>query len=936
MGDIDFESVVTPSGDIDFSDAEDDPVAPVLDFAQGANVGIADIAGIPGDAATWASNLIFKGINQLGGSIDLIENGWLGSKSIQGAMNFLAEKGGMDPFAVKRDTVLNRMGYETGANALGFGVVGGVAKGTTPVRAGAPGVGKIRQTFEPMLDIVRKSPALALATDIGISLPAGAGAYAGREYAEKEFGEHAGMTGEIVGQLAGTLAPAGAIIGGGQAIRKGAKALQYANDTIGITKKGKGRAATGIVRKEMEFPESSIIDPDEVYPLYGEPNTAEYIGDPKLLKLQSIVDAEVGGESIASRRARQNASLHEGMATQGGSVTPEQKGTAANAFNRLVEKARLRIRQKTESKLAQLKETFAKLDPDETPAVQEKIVREHMESARTSGETQVKRVWGAVGDGRFSVKDVRADAQDIINSHPSVDAYGDPRSIPAVVYEIAGVPKGWEDRLVGMLDEFGQDVDIPALLSKTRKEVLNVDELTSLRTRVGRAIKSERNPTRQAYLKRVYESLIDRVQPARKSGNMPGKAQSRKTLQEIETARGITREFHELFDQGKLGDVLAEKLPGEPNVIPEVTLQELLGTGGSKAVANLDSMLSASHAYGNPDDINSGVRQWLISKFAAKVENVTDEAITNATEAFLRQNRTLLKERYPDLIKTLSDVDQARAIAQSFAASQKSKLLRVDKMFVASQALGENVSLKIHGVMTSGSPEKGMRGLMNAAKRTGDPDVVAGVRGGFYDFMMQQIAPDQGAVSLANDIVIRPGQLRRFLKDNINTIRTVYGESGVKVLREVEKGANMLRRATVRGAGAGKQEGHMLQNMVIRFAGNLGTIIGSRLGLGTHQLLAAGIGRYYAQTVAGAVVASDSGAVYELVAKMLADPDFAKMMLKKYPAPKVIPRTGTFGQKAKGIARDYMTKAMSETEAQLMRYGIIQEIVDQSDTAEIQ
>jgi hypothetical protein len=182
----------------------------------------------------------------------------------------------------------------------------------------------------------------------------------------------------------------------------------------------------------------------------------------------------------------------------------------------------------------------------------------------------------------------------------------------------------------------------------------------------------------------------------------------------------------------------------------------------------------------------------------------------------------------------------------------------------------------MRAVFDSKTPQTALKSIKNLAAKDPTGRAMRGLRGAFYDEMMRRVAPDARAdLDMEGQTFVYAKRLRKFVDDYRPLIGDVYHDRALTLMDEIVRGANMnaiVRRGAATGVGSDTAQN--LQTI----AGNIGVVLGSRVGgqMGTHELLAAGIGR----RIAKHFINSDTERVMLIVEHALYDPKLAAELLK--------------------------------------------------------
>lgn len=782
---------------------------------------------------------------------------FLGSKHIREMFEDMGVMG------QEKDTMLQNIGKEVGRNVAGFGFTGALARSS--LKTGV---------FEPMMDVIRQSPMKAALAEMGISLPMGAGGHIG-----KEWGEEIGMgeAGELTGQLVGALSP-----GGVAALSmpfKGIKtAAQAANETIGFTTKAKRTAAGKFIRENMtREADLAAYKPDD-YPEFGVPTTGELLDDPGLMALhrqRQLLDVGASNELQLAKRQSVKSGLSE---FAGG-----DPAKARAAFQKKVDDAVNKISQRADQQAEILQKRIDALGDDALPSEIQVITRNTFDGLYDNARAHEKTLWKQSGVKEFDIDPVKTRAQEIINDLRKADVSPHP-----IFYELAE-----KDALVRypseLLDEFGNTIMFSKVEPGKFSKVESLDTVDSLKSRIGELYRMERRAGREqraGQLAQLLEALHERVIPMTR-GAQDAMAKSNE-------ARGFSRKLHATFTKGPLGALRGFAKAGDMKIAPEATLTKML-TGREQSVKAVDALRSAARDFGGDvKQMDDNIRKYIIAR--VKLDG----------PAFLKTNAEMMRTFYPDLLGSLNDAQIAQKLLNGLNDNYTSLIHRVKTQTALGKAIGGEASSVVDGILSSKNPTRELRKMKRVAEAAG-PDAVDGLKAAFYERMMQEVSVDE-----AGEVVIRAGKLAKFVRQRSSLVKELYGESGLKLMNSISRGATISSRTGVKGRApfVGSDTAENLKGLI----GNLGVIMGAKLASGTHTLLAAGIGRKWATKIAGSIIDGTNDTVMTIIDRALVDPEFAQLLLKEVPKPQM--------------------KHLSSTELKLLDYAIIQSLISETISSE--
>ena len=805
------------------------------------------------------------------------------------------------------DSLLGLTGEFAGLGATFFAPLAGKAK------SGTEFVGRVTKYLNPILDFIRRRPGTAFATDLAVSPPGAAGTKYGGEFGGqigeslggergRRFGESMGAT---VGGLAGVgvpVATAATVVGAG---RKAANVL-------GLTARARHQKAADIIRKNAGRSTEELTYLEEKYPAYGEPTTGEYLNDPGLISLQRAMERRGSGAGLARGKeveSIQNQSLRRGLSGFEAGATAEERRGAVGFFQARVQGTVRRIEGRIRGALRNAATKVARLDPDADITAVQKTARENLDKALKEGRADERKLWQGVGVERYDVTGVRERATKIINETPKTENVNDTHPL---IYQLANKEK-IKEVPTGLLDEYGVEVTQQQIVNKS---LLNDQEpigvILAARSRMLEAQRAERargNYKRARKIGLVVDSLFDDVIPL----NVEGAA----VMERVDAARKFSKSFHDTFTKGPVGEILGYKASGDLRTAPEKTLETLLRPGTDGLLGYRALRQSVERKPGGVETIDAHVEDFLKNKFASAAIDATGKFNPQAANSFVRQNELLL-DQFPQLRQQMMDAGNAERLARSMEKSGVRRVKKAEAETHAAKYTQGEPAAQMRTALDSRSPRQAVKSLLNAARK--DPTGVAekGVKGAFYDEMMRRVAPDSRAVlDEAGEAFVQAKRLRQFLRDHGGVVREIYGNDGVRLLREISRGANMAARI---GRGVAAGGGSDTSQNISTIAGNLGAIIGAKLGArtGTHELIASGIGRRHFMGFIDKIFGSETEKIMSLVEEALYNPKFARALLGNTSGLPVVSKT----------ARDRARITGGRPGMGVGRFAVLQELMD--------
>lgn len=771
---------------------------------------------------------------------------------------------GLSPFEGAEPSFAGTVGEVVGGTIGPTGALGATARFTTKL------TGKVSRYIEPVIDQFRTAPLKTALIELGVIAPTAGVLGAGGEAV-------GGETGQMVGEMAGGVVGAGGAVAGelaGKAVRRG---VQETVSGLGLTSAARERAATDILRKNMGRPETEdAIMTGEGYPAFGKPTTGEFANDPGLLSLQRVIARREAGGVARSQdiRSDQNQSLREGMRGLDGA-----EGGDTSFFARRLRASVAKIEDRVVSALGTARQQWqATTGGGSLPAVQARA-RTRLDETLAVANQEERRIWGEIGDGMFTVQNVRDRARDIVDNRPRWES--DQVTHP-LIYRLAG-DEYVEKIPTGLVDEFGQPIVREALQQKGGlKPVETLEEITALRSQITEIVRAENargNYARSRKLKLILEEL---------SNITPRDTSSAEAMTRAEAARRFSRSKNDVFthEDSPVATILGYSSKGGLRTAPELTFERILGEGtpgllGARSFMNAETLAAQSGGM-EPGQAQQLMREYLVGKFSRAVhDESTDTFNEAAARAFVKNNDDFLREMFPDLRQQMLEASAGERLARSVDKAGRARIAGIENKSVLARYMGvEDPTPAVNSIIGSKTALRDLRSLINTAKKDPGGKALDGLKTSFYDSMMARVAG--AGEDAAGERMVSAPKLRDFLARNAPLVRELYGKEGESLLREVEKGARMAARlqTTGKAAGGGSDTAENLQ----RIGGTLGLVIGGRLAqvAGAHSLLIAGTARRIGARAVKPITDAKADDVLGMVEHALRDPQFARTLLENY------------------------------------------------------
>lgn len=740
------------------------------------------------------------------------------------------------------DSIAGKISTEVGAGLSGGATLSAANK-----------VADLGRYVAPMAEYYVTNPIKSLLFDTVGGTVSVAGGEAGEVAGEIIGGEKGRQIGGNIGRM---VAPAA--VGG--VVKAGQYAASKADDFIPMTADSKIRSAS----RRLHEASSNTNPPNDIdVPKYGKAATGEVFDDPGLIAARRAMDRSDSSRIAYSqdRLSEQNQSLHEGLSKLNVSDEP---GFTQSYVSRSVQKA-------IESKNSNIKRVTdraikaANIGPDADMDSIQLSARRDLDDAWKASKGEERRLWKAIPSESFYTGTVKEKANSMIDS---LSKFDDPQDIHPLIYNMAG-----RKPPPHIMDEHGITVKKSKIYNKFLSGDEPIDDLLKLRSRLLAASRKESangNWNRARITKEAAKSLMDDITPI---------GGGSKALDMAKDASHYTKDMHETFNRGPVGKIRGYTSDGDMRVSPEMTMERLLPSG-TQGKIGARALIAAAEKSGNPEAARKSIEDFLSKKFVANHVNLdTGKVNLNTAATFLKNNPVL--DDFPSLKASISSSRQAQALADQVGVSAGRRIKYLENISIASRYTKGEPAAQMDAVLNSPTPLKDMKVLTALAKKDTSGRAMDGLKSSFYHAMKSRVAPDsKQMIDATGDAVVNANRLRTFLNKNKNVIKTLYGQKGVDVLKEVSRGATLNANIS-KGIAAGGGSDSTQNEQILQAFGTIGGVLGTKMSGGIHSLLAFGIGKRTTMSMADKISKNLVGRVDEIVHAALYDPQLAQMIMTK-------------------------------------------------------
>lgn len=678
-----------------------------------------------------------------------------------------------------------------------FAGVGSAAGAIVPVTRGVqlaqqlPGLmGRVAQAASPQL-----STTGAFAGEL-----AAGGLAAGASEAAKQQGF--GPTGQAIAGLAGGLSPAAV----GPTLR-GASRVAQASPVVGtilgeiapFTTAGARRIAGERARQTAGGDEAAAVAAralDEPNPLNLTP--AEQTGNVNLIGMQRAA-ADRDPETAAAIAASQAESerLAREQLTFGGRVEDAQDFVAQRTadFSRTLDEYVEAARVSAQNKIPR-----GAMDSVEASSA---VARELRRAEDLAREEQ-RRLWGRIPKGvELDVSEVRQTIRALKDSATRITKQNIPRAANKFL-------KATEETGMDRVDE------VNALYSAMRDTARN-------------AVSGE---TVNRDLARVANEIADSV--LRALDDIPATTDVNRRIIE---ARTFSREMHDKFSRGTVGQLLKRTSRGGQATPEELTLQRSVRSGGDTGALAQRDIAAAVRGTAGEGPVADAVENYLREEFTTKAFS-GDAFRPSAAANFVRDNKRLLDE-FPAVRQ---EIEQAVASQQRLGTveTRATRIAAAAAKSPAARFAAASSDKALDQIAAAARPQQAMANLLATARKDPTGAALEGIRRAVSKAIINRSQRVLDVVDDAgNSIALSGTRLANTLDDEVfnDIARQALTPGQFSRARIVAREVQKLDRGRLLGATPASLEAFEPNTMLATLVRIVGARTGARLGGGLGSSL---------------------------------------------------------------------------------------------------
>lgn len=530
---------------------------------------------------------------------------------------------------------------------------------------------------------------------------AGAGAGAGRYVAEENF--PGDPTAALYGELAGGLGVGALLSAPGLALRYSPGVRTVAAAITPFTKTGaQSRAANRMMSlAEDPFTAARLAEA----PTIGDLTPAQRTGEPRLLALEKAAADEnpALAKELRERAAAAQTALEAEARTLGGDAT-QTRAFLENRVTRLTDALNTRVEQAQ----TQARERIAALEPGTPAAEASRIAREEFDKAYAAARTQMRELYRAVPP------DVQIDTAPLI------------QRFAALVDE---TPVTGQQNIPEYVRKF-LSADSPDRLAPTVRPDVLLEMRASLTPMIGAARKAG-DLSQLRILEIISKDVLAAIDSVPETGGP------------YDIARNFSRQMDAKFRGSAAGPLSERTSRGAPEIAPELTLEELLKSGGPKADIAARDLLAAT---GDSPETRAAIENYLTQSFRNKAISGEGQIKPEPAANWMRTNAALL-ERFPDIRNRLAEAMSAQGRAETLTARQTAverglrqrgdtrmeRLLDQRQESATARYLNAEPGAEVSRVFKSDDPAALAASLRRSVDRDPTGKALSGLRGAFIE-----------------------------------------------------------------------------------------------------------------------------------------------------------------------------------------------------------
>lgn len=644
-----------------------------------------------------------------------------------------------------------------------------LAYGTGSAAASIVPVAKVGQMFQQapnMLGRFAQTVAPQLATRGGAAAELVSGGLASGASGEAERQGY-DETGQLIAGFAGGISPgfvAPAMRAAGRAVLAtpvvGTGISAAAGAVAPFTKVGARRLAGQRVRELAGGDQRASKLAESISPTDGyiDLSPAEMTGEPNLIRLQraaALKDPTVA-DKISRRQFKADVAAREGIQSDGRvedaqAFIAQRQADFSNTLDNYVAAARASAQQKTP------KASMDQIDSS-------KIVATELRRAEKLAKSTQKMLWEKIPkEFEIDVSGVRSTIESLIEDATRIDK----DNIPPEAFNFLKATR-----------ETGSDSikEVYSLYSEMRDTARNAtagENVSNSKARIANI---------------VADSILNSLENIR-----PDTGINRSIIE----ARIFSREMHDKFSRGKVGDLLKRTSRGGDKIPQSLTLQRSIDSGGDVGFVAQQDIAAATRDLPGKGETDDAIANYLRNTFTKTVFSGDKFSETKAVD-FLNNNQRMLNE-FPAVRSEIeqSIASRSRLSNVTSRASDLSQSIKTSTPAVFSAAIPDRA---LNAVITAQNPRKAMANLIATAKKDKTGASLAGLKAAVSrDLLSSAIKPLDVVTQAGARSEVRGARLTESLENEVlgGVAQQVFSKGEMSRLRIISKELEKLDQARV-------------------------------------------------------------------------------------------------------------------------------------------
>lgn len=671
----------------------------------------------------------------------------------------------------------------------------------------------------------------------------------GSGYAAHELGQVFGPTGEMYGGAIGGVAPQiGMAVG-----KRGVEGMLRAKSSfakfgaeiteVDYTKTIAGKKASDFIQSISGKEDVSVnVKQNEIQTLpQAELSGAKMTGDEHMLTLEqkAMADDPTLFDKLEGMQRRTNELAEAEMQKLGGNVRIEETQAFIEGN---IRKTELLLDSQVKQAVINSKQALEPLSTSEEIGSVNRVVREHIEKAKTVAKDIESAKWKAVSPNiTITTGNTKQRYRKLIAEQEALKS-SDAADVPKFVSKMLGYNKVTKKKGVTTKKYIHGEYD----------ESESLLDLKQFRTRISDEIGKSESKTQKRFLTRLRESVTEDMDTATGSG--------------VKEAISASKYVHDTFE----GDIMTTifKTDKFSNPLDDALTLSKLTTAGKQGLAasvKLKKLLTAApESY---DQLEALVKIQLANSAVLKNKDGEVRVNIDAAQKYLKNNKEVL-DIFP---KVREELNHAVGQEQRYIGTKGNVDARLKSMSELTEAKYRTSKRKpgqvLPEILSSHYPEREMALVLSKSNKTG--------RRGIKNAVVRKMMDDSG---------MDGDDLAKTWADN----KKVYGQAFNKY--EVMRLEKIIKTLQLNKGSRKKAEiGDILpvENLLISLAMKVaGLKVGAFIGRQTGSQLAATAGTMrYANKLSQWM---DSGRAKELLQKAIGDPELFKILTvpQRYLKPK--------------------------------------------------